>query len=343
VKEGGEGPIARANGEPEAAEAKPPTVPIHARSLSRGAGFCAVLVDGRVACGQGDVTIVPGVTNAVTVDASSSEACAVTAGGEVSCWAFPVGYIKRGPIGGVSRVALGESYSCALHFTGGISCWGSLNYGQSESGEDSYEDPGEHPRPKAIYGLPRMTDVVVGASVACGLGAGGEVYCWGNNTLGLLGNGTVARRTVPARARVGPSVAVAIRGEQFTSVCATIHDGSARCWGTLEYRTSATVGETPPISPSPTPPLDDVRDATFFSRHDSYLTRGGVARIGFFAIKNTVWMAPHGRWGLRGDGTVWNDPTESGFGGQGPIVPDHRDDNAGEVRLPRLVGLGASP
>ncbi|MCC7132342.1 MAG: hypothetical protein IT352_06850, partial [Gemmatimonadales bacterium] len=58
------------------------------------------------------------------------------------------------------------------------------------------------PTPTAHAGPRRYSMVSIGASTSCALEIGtGAVYCWGPNTDGQVGDGTLAARTVPTLVR----------------------------------------------------------------------------------------------------------------------------------------------
>lgn len=71
------------------------------------------------------------------------------------------------------------------------------------------------------------TQVSTRFKVACGV-ASGEVYCWGDNSDGLLGNGTTTNSLTPVKVEgLAGATAVAVGR---SSVCA-IATGSTYCWG----------------------------------------------------------------------------------------------------------------
>lgn len=75
----------------------------------------------------------------------------------------------------------------------------------------------------------RYSDIDAGYVHTCGLTAGGAVYCWGANTFGAIGDGSLEDRTAPV-AVSGPRDNVALdAGAGHT--CALASTGVARCWG----------------------------------------------------------------------------------------------------------------
>lgn len=63
------------------------------------------------------------------------------------------------------------------------------------------------------------------------LGAG-DVYCWGLNDSGQLGDGTRDNRDTATRSHVADAAELFAIGR---SVCARTRDGSARCWGDIAF------------------------------------------------------------------------------------------------------------
>ncbi len=86
-----------------------------------------------------------------------------------------------------------------------------------------------------LRGTPSFIDVAAGRAHSCGLTAAGEVYCWGEDALGQLGDGgALLASATPARIDTS-----AVTGSRtFTQVttradhsCALASDGVAYCWG----------------------------------------------------------------------------------------------------------------
>lgn len=130
--------------------------------------------------------------------------CAIAAGGVLKCWGLgrygatglatsdtvyaPTSVVDIGS--GVQAVAAGRSGTCALDAANRIQCWGTDGGLLGGAGAPS---GGALFRPQVVGGLPSMTSVTVGRSFACGIATSGRaVWCWGANTLGQLGRGTIA-------------------------------------------------------------------------------------------------------------------------------------------------------
>ena len=91
--------------------------------------------------------------------------------------------------------------------------------------------------PTPLHGL------VIGGGFVCGLDAGGTAYCWGHNSDGVLGNGTVSGTTQCAYSKIVACVPVPTKvggDHQFSSLSASeFHvcgvatgTGDGYCWGT---------------------------------------------------------------------------------------------------------------
>lgn len=74
--------------------------------------------------------------------------------------------------------------------------------------------------------------------------SGGSVKCWGNNSYGQLGNGTVATATTPVSV-TGLATATAVANGRLHT-CALLTGGTVTCWGYNGY------GQLGNDAPSPT-------------------------------------------------------------------------------------------
>jgi alpha-tubulin suppressor-like RCC1 family protein len=126
-----------------------------------------------------------------------------------------------------SEIAAGWQHSCAISSTGLAYCWG-RNEDARQLGDDSEITHRGTPAPTA--GAPPFTTLIAGPLSTCGRTATNELYCWGGNYYGGLGNGDVATGGVgrPVRTRGGPYARVAI-GQGHA--CAIADDRRLWCWG----------------------------------------------------------------------------------------------------------------
>ncbi|HTJ40464.1 MAG TPA: hypothetical protein VL463_00150 [Kofleriaceae bacterium] len=152
----------------------------------------------------------------------------------------------RVPIDGVSAwtaVSAGFHHSCAIG-DGRLWCWGAGDSGQLGTASANDDIPRE-PRPD----LTDWIAVTAGDNHTCAISARSGLFCWGDNSHGELGDGTLFLHQTPVPIALAQPVAIA-SGATFT--CGISADGSLSCWGD---GTSGALGElpTPALHPRPVP------------------------------------------------------------------------------------------
>ena len=189
------------------------------------------------------VAVAGGLTFA-SISVGDTHSCALTAAGAAWCWGSnQVGLLGNGTgtLGGVSSsvpvpvagglrfssLRAGSGHNCGTTAAGTAYCWGYNSNGQLGTGDSVFRNA-----PVAVAGSNSFA--VVSAShhfteMTCGVSTTGTALCWGNNALGLFGNGTLAGNPFPtpvSGSRVYTDVSV---GE--THACALDTTGSVSCWG----------------------------------------------------------------------------------------------------------------
>jgi len=216
---------------------------------------CAIVEDGRVVCwgansfGQlGDGTTearnglvsAKGVARAVAIAAFGENTCAADADGAVHCWGADntnqLGGsgtdVGSGPVAvrGVQAVelAVGKGHACALQRDGTAVCWGARASGERGAGSPAMDLLAEDmPRP-AVLGLAGATSIGGGPGVTCAL-RGAEIFCWGDNTSGLLGSGAARQVRTPVDVALPGAAIDVVAGR--TGTCALLRDRTVACWG----------------------------------------------------------------------------------------------------------------
>ena len=182
---------------------------------------------------QGNVALQSIVTGQLHV-------CGVNATGATYCWgAYPSGQLGNGSgqnqtTPGRSAAALtleslalgGDNHTCGVTADGTAWCWGNNTFGQLGDGKKSNASQRE---PSTVTGGQKFTVLALGRTHTCGLIADGSAYCWGSNTQGQLGDGTLDERLTPVRAAPALKFASLTAGDSQT--CGVTADGTAYCWG----------------------------------------------------------------------------------------------------------------
>jgi len=182
-----------------------------------------------------------------------SSACATSESGEVWCWGSNSKYqttsrlslfestpIKVGGISNAIQVSVGKEHACALLQTGRVLCWGSNEYGQIGTGFDSNSLPVSI-FPEYVNGVTDVASIYSGDNHNCAITAQKELFCWGGNSRGQVGQlfsdesrQTTGRSTIPQAERVNINSVVDV-GLGSTHTCAVTEKGYTYCWGDNIY------------------------------------------------------------------------------------------------------------
>jgi alpha-tubulin suppressor-like RCC1 family protein len=142
--------------------------------------------------------------------------------------------------GGLSftTVTGGFAFACGVTAAGAASCWGQNGYGQLGSGvtgPQSCNAQACNPAPVAVVGGHSFTVASAGGSHACGVTSTGAAYCWGDNTSGELGIGSVDVNPHATPLAIAGGLAFTSVSAGATHVCGVASSGAAYCWGDNGY------------------------------------------------------------------------------------------------------------
>lgn len=237
-----------------------------------GMHSCAVLATGDVWCwgyngygqlgnGSDSDSSVPvrvnDLSNAVSIAAGSDHSCAVVTTGEVWCWGGnEIGQLGNGgdsstsapvQVSGVVNavsVAAAGYRSCAVSITGEAWCWGYT--GWDEWGEGSTSE--YTAIPVQVSGIANVMEMGTGGGHSCAVLASGELWCWGANHYGQLGDGSRLASNLPVPVTGMGNVAMVGAGSHNT--CSVLTTGEVWCWGVYRWDVSeGGYSETAAIAP----------------------------------------------------------------------------------------------
>jgi alpha-tubulin suppressor-like RCC1 family protein len=134
-------------------------------------------------------------------------------------------------------VSISGNLACAILGGGAVECVGENGLGQLGNGSTISSST-----PVQVTGLASgVTAVSVGGSTVCAITAEGAVKCWGDNSQGMLGNGTTfaiadadgggwGMSAVPVQV-TGLTSGVTSVSVGLSSACALTAAGGVQCWG----------------------------------------------------------------------------------------------------------------
>lgn len=210
---------------------------------------------------------VEGIGDANAIAAGFSHSCAVREGGSISCWGSN-GYGQLGndtafrsalpvPVQGIAdAIAVagsqwGSAYSCALHQSGLVSCWGDNEEGQLGNGTKNRSSV-----PVQVKGITDAVAIAIGWHHSCVIHQNGSVSCWGGNEEGELGNGTEIGQSVSVQVEgITNATAIAAGGRH---TCALLEDGTISCWGNNE---AGQLGNSTLLKSSAPARVEEITDA----------------------------------------------------------------------------------
>jgi alpha-tubulin suppressor-like RCC1 family protein len=164
------------------------------------------------------------------IDAGTSHSCVLLGDGGTRCWgrnfygqlgdntnansSAPVTPCRAAGQGGATSggascaaaddlvaISLGAHHTCAITADTGVECWGANTTGQLGDGTTEDRDTLTSVCVEGCAGsLSGVGSVSAGSEHTCALAPAGDVWCWGRNNAGQLGDGTNTDRHIPVLA-----------------------------------------------------------------------------------------------------------------------------------------------
>jgi alpha-tubulin suppressor-like RCC1 family protein len=239
----------------------------HACAIANGDAYCWGNNDrGQLGDGTTTSSLVPvavdtsGILNGKTITAIStngswmgtSYTCVVASDNGVYCWggnqygqlgdgstdssSVPVAVDMTNVSGGkfVDISTSGYGHACAVTEHGNAYCWGSNNFSQLGDGSTTDSSIPVAVDTSGVLNGKTITAVSTGGRYTCVTDSDGNVYCWGENGNGQLGDGSIENSLIPVAvdmsgALSGLSIKEITTG--WSHVCVIASDGNAYCWG----------------------------------------------------------------------------------------------------------------
>lgn len=290
-------------------------------SIAAGAYHtCAINASQKIECwgDNSDLAVGNGSTSdqtaPVTIDSTNSysmvatgdaQSCGITQSGVLRCW----GYNQDGSLLGSGTtdvatpqtvdstnsynfVSIGSTHACAITATGRLRCWGRNDSGQL--GNSSVTVGTAITQLTDIDAIHTYIYVAAGFNETCGITDSNDLYCWGSNTSGKLGDSTTTDRVVPTLIDSGVKyrkVTVAA-----TYACGLTTSNVLKCWGSNSVYNLGTGNTTS----TTTPTVIDSANA-YMDISAKYLTTCGVTTA------NVLKCWGYNPYGQTGDGgTIWS-------------------------------------
>jgi|SRR5882672_269612 len=231
-------------------------------------------------CRDGKLKCAGGCRDVDALSAGTSHTCAVVAG-EARCWgandkgqlgrAGDASYVPVQPSGitaPVTAIAAGWTHTCAVA-GGEVWCWGDNTSGQLGNGSSG--DASSGPTPQKIGSLSAVVAIGAGSGHTCAATLT-QLFCWGRNDSGQIGDGTSSGpRLVPtAVSAVSGPLAVAL-GQSHTCV---LTSSGVWCWGA---NSAGQLGNNS-VTPSPTP-VASLNGASFLGLGANHSCAGDSSKL----------------------------------------------------------------
>ena len=128
------------------------------------------------------------------------------------------------------QISAGMYHSCGVTYDNLAYCWGADGVGQLGDGAVNIS---RRTRPVPVAGGLRFLLVSAGFDHSCGVTTQNQIYCWGSNARGQLGDGSFHDRSTPVLVSGQPPLSLRFRfvSAGYVHTCAIHLSDSAWCWG----------------------------------------------------------------------------------------------------------------
>ena len=254
----------------------------------------------------------------------------------------------------IKSVSAGDTHTCAVSNNNNIYCWGANFYGQlGDNSTTSSYTPVWVFKGEAASGdtegtfLTNINSIVANQSHTCAVSNNNNVYCWGWNRNGQLGDNSTTNSSTPVRILKGEAVSGDNDGTYLTSIdsisggqyqnhnCAVSNNGNIYCWGDNnigQLGDNSTTDRYTPVRVLKGEAVSGDNDGTYLTSINS--VSAGESHTCATSNNNNAYC-----WGSNSDGILGNDGWSSytpvrvlGVGGSGYL------ELGGSVLAPTISG-----
>jgi alpha-tubulin suppressor-like RCC1 family protein len=193
--------------------------------------------------------IIPGDLTVKSLRMDANTNCAVTVSNEVYCWGkgsdgtigdgsftnrnTPTAVNPTFLTGPITSLSMKDATVCVLANSKAF-CWGSNTLGRMGQGTQASSNVPVEVYPLGVLNGVSLKSIEVSEKITCAISTIDKLYCWGINTEGYLGNGTINNSFYP----VAVNVSGVLNGKTIKQLnltnsnsCVIASDDEAYCWG----------------------------------------------------------------------------------------------------------------
>ena len=203
-----------------------------------------------------------GVTRWIAAAAGASHGLAIGGDGNLYAWGSnaygqlgnssnvssptPITFTKPAGVTSWSAVAAGDYHSLAIGSDGNLYTWGENNFGQLGIGNTTNQNSPQ--KVSLPAGVTSWTAVAAGTYYSLAIGNDGNIYAWGNNNVGQLGDSSTTNSANPVMVTKPAGVTgwTAVAASDLLSL-AIANDGNLYSWGATVQSSLGTLNTVIPV------------------------------------------------------------------------------------------------
>ena len=259
-------------------------LPYNAAIITNGDLYCwGDNIHGQLGCGTSigsqytPVKVLDNVSSIkIGIMSSSIYSAAITTNGDLYCWGDNrYGQIGNGstneyqttPVKILSNVSFVNlffyGYSAAITTNGDLYCWGNNMCGQIGNGSTENQTIPI----KILSNVSSITSTYKDIrAFSAAITTNGDLYCWGSNNYGQVGNGSTKDQFTPYKVLSNVSFVYIYNFDTFTCVAAITTNKDLYCWGSNEHGRIGN-GSNDPYQTTPYKVLSNVSSVASFQNY----------------------------------------------------------------------------